>query len=255
LPNGLKWDTDLNLASYKEEIVDLAQRDADGNKTDDPGNSWFIGEPLRVFYDWKKTGIWQSNEFTQAQAMMGAYPGEIKLQDTDGDGLITPADRVIIGNDVPSAYGGLNNKIFFKGIDFSFFLYYRLGYTVNSQFQTSQATMQGRYNNIKVDYWSIDNPSNDYPRPNINQENPQYNTTLRYKDAGFVKLRTITLGYTLPSGILSKLMVSNLRIYVSAQNPLVWSNYKVMDPESIDSIDAGDVPSNKLFIGGINLTF
>jgi len=255
MANGLTWDVDFNMAHYKEEIVDLAQRDAEGNPTDDPGNSWFIGKPLRVFYDYKKIGIWQKDELTEAQASMGAYPGEIKLQDTDGDGKITPADRVIIGNDVPSAFGGLNNRFAFKGFDFSFFLYYRLGYTVNSQFSASQATMQARYNNIKVDYWTIDNPTNEYPRPNINQENPQFASTLRYFDGGFVKLRQITLGYTLPTAVCNKILLSNMRVYVSAQNPLVWSKYTLMDPESVDSIDAGDVPSNKLFIGGISITF
>jgi TonB-linked SusC/RagA family outer membrane protein len=255
LPNGLKWDADVNLASYKEEIVDLAQRGPNGEIISDPGNAWFIGEPLRVFYDYKKIGIWQANEVAQAATMMAAYPGEIKLQDTDGNGTVTPADRVVIGNDVPSVYGGLNNRLSFKGFDLSFFLYYRLGYTLDSRFHSDQATMQARYNNLNVDYWTINNPTNDYPRPNKNQENPAFASTLRYKDGGFVKLRTVTLGYNLPQSITSKLGVSNLRIYVSAQNPKVWSKYKVFDPESVNQIDAGDVPSNKLYLGGINLTF
>ena len=252
---GFKWDVDLNVAHYKEEIVDLAQRDANGNKTDDPGNAWFIGQPIRVFYDYKKTGIWQKNEVDQAKTMMGAYPGEIKLQDTDGDGVITPKDRVILGNDIPSAYGGINNRVSYKGFDFSFFLYYRLGYTLNSAFHADQATMQARYNNLKVDYWTFDNPSNDYPRPNKNQENPAFVSTLRYKDGGFVKVRTITLGYNFPNSIINKLGLSNFRVYVSAQNPLAWSRYKTFDPENVGSIGAGTVPSNKLFLGGINLTF
>ena len=255
LSNGLKWDADFNVASYKEEIVDLAQRGPNGEIISDPGNAWFIGEPLRVFYDYKKIGIWQANEVAQASTMMAAFPGEIKLQDTDESGAITPADRVVIGSDVPSAYGGLNNRFSFKGFDFSFFLYYRLGYTLDSRFHSDQATMQARYNNLDVDYWTINNPTNDYPRPNRNQENPAFASTLRYKDGGFVKLRTITLGYNLPKDIAGKLGLANMRVYVSAQNPKVWSTYKVFDPESVNQIDAGDVPSNKLFIGGINLTF
>lgn len=254
-PGGFKWDADFNVASYKEEIVDLAQRDAAGNKTDDTGNAWFIGKPIRVFYDYQKVGIWQKNEVDAAKTMMGAFPGEIKLQDTDGNGTITPADRVVIGNDIPSAYGGINNKFSYKGFDFSFFLYYRLGYTLDSRFHSDQSTMQARYNNLNLDYWTFDNPSNVNPRPNKNQENPAFASTLRYKDGGFVKLRTITLGYNFPSGVLSKLGLTNLRVYVSAQNPIAWSSYKLFDPESINQIDAGDVPSNKLFLGGINLTF
>ena len=254
-PGGFKWDADFNIAHYQEQIVDLAQRDANGNKTSDTGNAWFIGQPIRVFYDYQKIGIWQKTEVDAAKTMMGAFPGEIKLQDTDGSGTVTPADRQVLGNDIPSAYGGLNNRLSFKGFDFAFFLYYRLGYTLDSRFHSDQATMQARYNNLNIDYWTIDNPSNDYPRPNKNQENPQFASTLRYKDGGFVKLRTITLGYTLPATVLSKLGLTSLRVYVSAQNPLVWSSYKLFDPESINQIDAGDVPSNKLFLGGINLTF
>ncbi len=254
-PNGFKWDADFNITGYKEEIVDLSQRDANGNKISDTGNAWFIGEPIRVFYDYKKTGIWQANEVDLAKSTMGAFPGEIKLQDTDGNGTITPADRVIIGSDIPSAMGGLNNRFSFKGFDLSIFMYYRLGYMLDSRFHSDQATMQARYNNLNIDYWSIDNPTNDYPRPNNNQENPAFASTLRYKDGGFVKLRTMTLGYNFPNTITSKLGLTNLRVYFSAQNPKVWSSYKLFDPESVNQIDASDVPSNKLFLGGINLTF
>jgi hypothetical protein len=252
---GFTWDADFNLASYKEEIVDLAQRDADGNKVDDTGNSWFHGHPIRSFFNYKKVGIWQASEFDQAQATDQAFPGEIKVQDTDGDGKITPADRVIIGNDVPSAFGGLNNRFAFKGFDFSFFFYYRLGFMLDSRFEESQATMQGRYNNLNIDYWTIDNPSNEYPRPNKNQEFPQRNTTLRYRDGGFVKLRTVSLGYNFPKAVTDRLRMSNLRIYVSAQNPKIWSSYKVYDPETVNEVTDGDVPSNKMFLGGINVTF
>jgi hypothetical protein len=149
----------------------------------------------------------------------------------------------------------LNNRFSFKGFEFSFFLYYRLGYTIDSQFNVDNASMQGRYNNIDVDYWTIDNPTNDYPRPNFAQEGPQYGSTLRYFDGGFVKLRTVSLAYNLPKSVTSALNISNFRIYLTAQNPLVWSKYKFMDPESIDSISAGDVPSNKVFLGGVNITF
>jgi TonB-linked SusC/RagA family outer membrane protein len=262
-PNGLTWDVDFNAAHYKEQIVDLAQRDANGNKVSDTGNRWFIGQPLRVFYDYQKIGIWQASEVEEA-AKYNAYPGEIKVKDqvveTDPTNpakykAIGPDDRVILGNDIPSLYGGLNNRLAYKGFDFSFFLYYRLGFTVDSQFSADQATMQGRYNNINVDYWTIDNPTNKYPRPNFAQESPTYGSTLRYFAGGFVKLRTLSLGYNLPKSITSSLNMTNFRIYFTAQNVFAITKYKLMDPESPDSISAGDVPSNKLFMGGVNLTF
>lgn len=260
LPNSLKWTAEFNLASLHEEIVDLALKGPNGEKIDDVGNNWFIGEPIRAFYDYKKVGIWQADE-KDAAAGFGQFPGEIKLQDISGpdgvpDGKIDATnDRMVLGNDVPKAFGGLNNKLEFKGIDFSFFLYYRLGFMINSDFSNGQATMQGRYNNLKVDYWTIDNPTNAYPRPNKNQENITFGSSLRYMDGGFVKLRNVTLGYTLPGSILDRWKMSKLRIYVTAQNPIIWSNYKLFDPERAGNIGSGEMPSSILWMGGLSVTF
>lgn len=255
LPNGLRWNVDFNLGHYKEKIVDLALRDAEGNPINDIGNGWFIGQPIRSFFDYQKVGIWQIAEKDEAATMMKAVPGEIKLGDIDGDGVITPADRTVLGNDVPAAYGGLTNSFEFKGFDFSFLLYYRVGFMIRNAFGNDQATMQGRYNNLQVDYWTIDNPTNDYPRPNKVQENIAFGSTLRYLDGGYVKLRNITLGYTLPKSVTNKIKATNLRLFVTAQNPLVWSSYKLFDPERAGDVNSGEMPSNRLFLGGINLTF
>ncbi len=255
LPNGLKWTAEFNLGSLKEKIVDLAQRGPNGEKVNDVGNGWFIGQPIRVFYDYNKIGIWQADEKDQA-AVYGQFPGEIKVEDINGDNKIDGSnDRKVIGNDVPKAYGGLTNKITFKGIDFSFFFYYRLGFTINSEFSNAQATMQGRYNNVDVDYWTIDNPTNSYPRPNKNQENITYGSALNYMDGGFVKLRNVTLGYTLPEGLASKLYMTKLRVFVAAQNPLVWSKYKLFDPERAGNVTSGEMPSSRLLLGGIEISF
>lgn len=254
-PDGLKWTAEFNLGSLKERIVDLAQRGPNGEKVNDVGNGWFIGQPIRVFYDYNKLGIWQVSEKDQA-AVYGQYPGEIKVEDVNTDGKIDLTnDRKILGNDVPKAYGGLTNKFWFKGLDFSIFLYYRLGFMINSDFSNAQATMQARYNNLNVDYWTIDNPTNAYPRPNKNQESITYGTSLNYVDGGFVKVRNITLGYTLPETISSKLWMTKLRIFATAQNPIIWSKYKLFDPERAGNVTSGEMPSYRLFLGGIEVSF
>ncbi|MEO5603900.1 MAG: SusC/RagA family TonB-linked outer membrane protein, partial [Cyclobacteriaceae bacterium] len=255
MPNSLKWTAEFNMASLTEEIVDLALKGPNGEKINDVGNNWFIGEPVRAFYDYQKLGIWQTSEKDAAIAY-GQFPGEIKIADLNGDGLIDATnDRRVLGNDVPKAYGGLTNKVTFKGFDFSFFFYYRLGFMINSQFSNGQATMQGRYNNIDVDYWTVDNPTNEYPRPNKNQESITYGSSLQYMDGGFVKLRNVTLGYSLPASLIERVGMSRLRIYVTAQNPIIWSNYKLFDPERAGNVTSGEMPSYKLFMGGVNITF
>lgn len=252
---GLKWTSEFNLGSLKEKIVDLAQRGPNGELVDDVGNGWFIGQPIRVFYDFKKIGIWQADEVEEAKSY-GQFPGEVKIQDLNGDGRITlNDDRMVLGNDVPKAYGGWTNKVEFKGFDLSFFFYYRLGFMIRSEFSNGQATMQGRYNNLLVDYWTIDNPTNEYPRPNKNQESIQYGSALQYMDGGFVKLRNVTLGYTLPQSIASKMHMTKLRVFVSAQNPYTWSKYKLFDPERAGNVTSGEMPSNRLLLGGINISF
>ncbi|MBV6639548.1 MAG: TonB-dependent receptor [Cyclobacteriaceae bacterium] len=255
IPSGLKWKTEFNLGSLKERIVDLALRGENGELIDDIGNEWFIGQPIRVFYDFNKIGIWQADEVAEA-ASYNQFPGEIKIEDLNNDGRITATDdRKVLGNDVPKAYGGLTNSFSYKGIDLSFFVYYRLGFMIRSQFSNGQATMQGRYNNLDVDYWTIDNPTNDYPRPNKNQESIQYGSSLQYVDGGFVKLRNVTLGYTFPESIASKLKMTKLRLFFTAQNPLTWSDYKLFDPERAGNVTSGEMPSNRMFLSGVNISF
>jgi hypothetical protein len=126
---------------------------------------------------------------------------------------------------------------------------------IDSRLSSDQATMQGRYNNIDVDYWTIDNPTNDYPRPNINQERPQKFETLRYKDGSYWKLRNVTLGYNFPGSVAEKLKMSSLRIYATAQNPWFSAKFDTYDPENAGDIGTGDVPSSKLYMLGINFQF
>ncbi len=254
-PNSLKWTAEFNFGSLKEKIIDLALKGPNGEKVNDVGNNWFIGEPVRVFYDYEKLGIWQADE-KDAAAVYGQFPGEIKVADLNGDGRIDLTnDRKVLGNDVPKAYGGLKNKFEFKGFDLEVFFYYRLGFMIRSQFSNGQATMQARYNNLVVDYWTIDNPTNEYPRPNKNQENIQYGSSLQYMDGGFVKLRNVTLGYSLPANLTEKLHMTKLRVFVTAQNPYTWSKYKLFDPERAGDVTSGEMPSYRMLLGGVEIKF
>ncbi|WP_273215439.1 SusC/RagA family TonB-linked outer membrane protein [Runella zeae] len=259
--NGFKWTTDFQFTRNREEIVELYN-----GKVDDLGNRWFIGYPLNTYFDFKKAGIWQTSEADLAKSY-GSEVGQIKVQDTDGDGRITAADRVIIGNDVPKWSGGLTNRFEFKGFDLSFFLFGRFGNTILSGFHRNQLQLAGRYQQIKVDYWTPNNPTNEFPRPKSNQEFPVYNSTLFYYDGTFVKLRNINFGYTFSNAIAKKIGAESLRLYASIQQPKIWSSYLTkyngVDPEAAitgsptgtTEVNSGVTPSTTVTTFGLNVKF
>ncbi|MFK7924747.1 MAG: SusC/RagA family TonB-linked outer membrane protein [Bacteroidia bacterium] len=250
---GFRWSTNFNWFRNKEEIVELFN-----GAEDDIGNGWFIGEPIRVFYDYEKIGIWQTSEEETALGY-GDVPGEIKLNDVNGDGKYDPTDdRVILGSDVPSWSAGMTNVFEYKGFDLSVFFFSRWGHTIRSRFHDSNNSLFGRYNNLDVDYWTPSNPTNAFPRPNQDQERAKYSSTMTYFEGDYVKLRNATVGYRFTPEIAAKMKMSSLRIYASAQNPWFWAKYATYDPEAggdNGQVSSGDIPAAKLFMVGVSVGF
>ncbi|AFK03264.1 TonB-dependent receptor plug [Emticicia oligotrophica DSM 17448] len=268
--SGFKWTTDFTFTKNKEEIVSLYN-----GKVDDLGNRWFIGYPLNSYYDYKKIGIWQLNEKEEAAKFypgdkanpLGAGVGQVKVQDTNGDGVITAADRVILGSDIPKFSAGFTTRFSYKGFDLSAFLFGRFGNMIVSGFHQNNNALAGRYQQIKVDYWTPNNPTNEFPRPFSTQEFPQYNTTLIYFDGTFVKIRNINFGYTFPQSISKKLGMESLRLYTSIQQPKIWSQYRSkyngIDPEATitssgtgtTNVGSGVTPATSVTTFGLNIRF
>lgn len=260
---GFKWTTDFQFTKNQEAIVSLYN----GAK-DDVGNKWFIGQPLNSFFDYKKVGIWQVSEAEQAKKYypgdnanaLGAGVGQIKVQDTNGDGVINADDRVLLGSDVPTFQAGITNRFSYKNFDVSFFLFGRFGQMIVSGFHQDNNALAGRYQQIKVDYWTPNNPNAEFPRPFSNQEFPQYRQTLIYFDGSFIKMRNINFGYTFNSTVAKKFGMESLRLFSSIQQPFIWSSfiskYNGVDPEtSGTSVNNGATPSTRVFTVGINAKF
>lgn len=269
-PSGFKWTTDFTFTKNTEAIISLYN-----GKVDDLGNRWFIGQPLNSYYDYKKVGIWQLNEKEEAAKFypgdkanpLGAGVGQVKVQDTNGDGVITAADRVLLGSDIPNFSAGFTTRFSYKGFDLSAFLFGRFGNMIVSGFHQDRNQLAGRYQQIKVDYWTPNNPTNEFPRPFSTQEFPQYNTTLIYFDGTFVKLRNINFGYTFPQSIAKKMGMESLRLYTSIQQPKIWSEYRSkyngIDPEATitssgngtTSVSSNVVPATSVTTFGLNVRF
>ena len=192
------WTTDFTLSHNKEKIKELAS-----GALRDEANSWFVGEAFQVFYDYKKIGIWQLDEADEA-AKNGQKPGDIKIQDTDGNGEITPEDRVIYSKR-PKVTFGINNSFTIHDFEFSFFIYSRLGQWIDYEFNRGYKP-DGLENSSNVDYWTPENPTNNFPRPNrfYGFGKTRYSSTLKYEKGSFVKVRDVTLAYNIPSKVLAK---------------------------------------------------
>ncbi|MBP8941782.1 MAG: TonB-dependent receptor, partial [Saprospiraceae bacterium] len=259
--NNFRWTTDLSFTKNTEAIVELYN-----GKVDDLGNRWFIGQPLNTYFDYKKIGIWQTNEADLAKSF-GSEVGQIKVQDTNGDGKINASDRVILGSDIPDFQAGLTNRFSYKGIDLSFFFYASIGQEIVSGFHQNNNALAGRYQQIKVDYWTPNNPTNEFPRPKSNQEFPVLNTAIIYFDGSFIKLRNINLGYTLPSTLTKKWKAESVRVFTSIQQPFIWSKfrskYNGVDPEATitssatgtTAVNNGITPATRVITAGFNFKF
>ncbi len=254
------WSTDFIFTRNREEIISLPNGD-------DISAGRFIGRPLTVFYDLKKVGIWQLDESDVANSF-GDQPGEIKVEDFNGDGRINADDRQFLGSAVPDFSLGMTNRFSYKNFDLSFFIFGRFGSMIRSAFHSNFNTLFGRYNNLAVNYWTPDNPTNDYPRPNQNQEFPKYSQSMSYFDGTFIKVRNINFGYTFSENAAKRIGLSSLRLYSSIQQPFIFSEYrsrhKGIDPEVFidgeQGIEGGVVNANvsppvTSFTFGINAKF
>ncbi|PWK27671.1 TonB-linked SusC/RagA family outer membrane protein [Arcicella aurantiaca] len=241
---NFSWNSNITFTKNNEEIVELV---TGGN---DIGNGWFIGQPINVFYDYQKTGIWQTSEADVASKILPIQtPGEIKVMDQNGDSKIDAInDRVILGNPRPKWSGGLDNTFKFKNFDLNVFIYARMGQMINAD-RYARFDAQGAGNSTAgIDYWTPENPTNAYPRPNKNG-GLKYTSTLGYQDGSFARIRNITLGYNIPATILRSKTIKNIKVYVTGKNLFTFSKLDY-DPERGGS---ENFPMTKLFVFGLNV--
>ena len=287
---GPRWTTDLSFTHNRNFIVALAS-----GAGDDIGNRWFIGQPInigtnpgvqpfdalrQVFYDYQYVGIWQLADSAVARRY-GQKPGDIRVQDLNGDSAITAADRILLGNTYPKLLASIYSRLTWRRFDLSFLLQGRLGYTMNDAFGSGATRLFERFNNLNVAYWTpmkcdggpdpnvLDGPAgmtaaqqaaipgcNSYWNPSAGRENPLYNdvnsSSPAYRPGGHWRVRNITVGYTLPASLVSRFRFSSLRVYAQAQDPFVFTSYYGYDPEAGSGATP---PSYRTLLVGANMGF
>jgi len=254
-----KWSSNLTFTANDDKVVKLA-----GGLTEDIGNKRFVGESVKAYYTYKFEGIWQLGQEAEA-AEFGQVPGMIRIRDLNGDKKINSDDRMIVGKGTPDWTAGLRNQFNYKNWDMSFFVYTRQGQMYSNAFLngTYGDLSSERYNrSADLDYWTPDNPSNTYyspvTGPGLNGKNERKGGTSRvglsYQLADFVRISDVTMGYSLPSQILSELGVSRFRLYGQVQNPFVFTDFLSFDPEYNSGGNDDDLPALTVLFG-VNINF
>lgn len=253
---NFKWSSSFIASLNRNEIAHLYGEmvdvlDKDGNvigqrEDDDIQNGWYIGHALDEIYDYKILGVWQENEREEA-AKYGKEPGDFKIWDVNNDGEYLPEDdKVFQGYRRPRFSFGIGSTMeFFKCVDFSFFIRSDLGHkSSNSHYAHPTDYYYDRVNAYKYDYWTPDNPTNEFARLGSNTKSPSFNV---YKKRSYARLQEVSLAYRIPNKISSKWNVSNARVYINISNPLLITGWDYWDPESLS-------PAPRTFTFGINFS-
>jgi TonB-linked SusC/RagA family outer membrane protein len=232
---------------------------------------FYVSQAAGSFYGLKTDGLFQNqeevNSYTHTEngittlIQSKAVPGDVKFVDQNSDGKIDDADYVNLGNPYPDFTGGFNINMAWKGIDLSMFWYASLG----NEIWDATRRYDIVYSNFRSDAlnrWIGESTSNSYPRVTLSDVNENWGKPSDFyvKDGSFMRLRNLTLGYTLPSKITQMVKIKKLRFYVSGENLLTFTKYRGFDPEIGGKIfnigvDYGNYPQARTILGGINISF
>jgi TonB-dependent starch-binding outer membrane protein SusC len=252
-----KWHTSLNFAKNTNKLTELYDGLAELPSFSPNGGSYIhrVGEPVGAIYGYKFIGIWQMNELEQAQSF-GQQPGQVRVKDIVSDGVINDEDRTIIGSLQPDWTGGIVNTLSYKNIDFSVFVYTRQGVMAHSWFHRSHAwdgdRAPGRFNGLKTNYWTPDNPSNEWFQPG---NGGPYQDALLYQNVSYTRIGYLTLGFTFPKSLVNNMGIRNFRVYATAQNPFTFTSYDGWDPETAARNTYRASFLSRTLLAGVNVRF
>ena len=235
-----------------------------------------VGMPTGLMYGYRYLGTYKEDEFTngtllkegipylESMTRNSVKPGDPKYEDVNGDGIINDADRTVIGVGQPLHTGGWNNTFSFYGFDLSVFFNWSYGNDILNanrlMFEYYDGSQLNQFGSMR-NAWSKDrNPDSDIPRAGA--RGMEYYSSRVVEDGSFLRLKTLTLGYTIPEKLLKKAKISSLRVYLTGDNLLTFTNYSGPDPEVstrnsvlTPGFDWSAYPRARTITGGVSLTF
>jgi TonB-linked SusC/RagA family outer membrane protein len=245
LVNNFKWTTTFNIATNKNEVLDIGI-DASDEPAQIPGSAvdGFLGgiginlttqgQPIGAFYTHVWDGIWQMDEADEA-AVYNREPGDSKYIDLDDDGDIDLNDRKFVGQAAPKYFGGMDNTFSYKGFTMSLFVNWQQGNKLFNQVRQFIESGHAAVNQLDVDFWTPENQSTIYPRP-LNSgrsfgENSMPSTRF-LEDASFVRIKNLSIAYDIPNLVCERIGIQSLKLGINVTNLATFTKYSGLDPES-----------------------
>ncbi|THD69547.1 TonB-dependent receptor [Robertkochia marina] len=225
-----------------------------------------VGQSYNSFFGFETDGIFQNMQevmnYTGADGtpiQPGAVPGDFRWKDTNGDGSITNDDRVFLGSPLPKYTFGLTISMNWKSFDFTMFTQGAAG---NKIFQGLRRLdiLNANYQTKALTRWTGEGTSNDYPRLSNSDPNMNFSRMSDFflEDGDYLRLKNLQIGYSLPVGVIQSIGAERLRIYMTGENLLTFTNYTGYDPEiggNVLGIDRGYYPQARSFMLGLDVQF
>ena len=224
------------------------------------------GQPFPFFYGYKTDGVFQNMDevraYTNADGQLiqpKAVPGDVRFVDVNGDGQITTDDRTNIGNGTPDWTFGFNANADWKGFDFNIFLQGVHGSDVFDATYRSDV-FSGNYPKWMLNRWTGEGTSDKYPRLSLQDETNWQVSDLYVCDGSYLRIKNMSLGYTLPAKLTRRAFIERFRIYGMVENLVTWTKYWGFDPEIASGgtslgIDRGVYPQARTWTVGFNIAF
>lgn len=248
-----------NAAYNKNELIYINPESSDEKDRVIDGNYALLrGQPVDALYGLKVIGIFQnqSEVDNSPKQFSGTAPGDLKYEDLNKDGKIDANDRQVLGKESPTWVYGFNASVSYKK------------FTLSAQFQgIGDAQTYGSYEYFIPTFqgsnfgeqwlnrWTPSNPSTTMPRVwDTSGPNTQMTNSFFVQDRSFLRMKNITLEYNFKD-LIKNNFFKNLKVYVSGQNLLTWTNFKGFDPEKSARLDRSGIPQVKIFSAGVNVEF
>lgn len=258
------WSSSFNIARNVNKLTSLLEDDL---LSIGANRALKLGRTVGSWYIFRTDGIYQyDGEVPQALYDKGVRAGDVKYWDRNGDGNITDDDRIVTGNPNPKFSGGWNNTFKYKGLELSLFFTYSYGNDVYASWMIP-GSKPGHTRSLLKAYadnrWTGPGTSDKYPRAIYSYSGWNgKNSTMYLTDGSFIRLRSVTLGYTFPQRLVSKIHLKGLRVYAQGDNVFLCSRYPGWDPETSVNLDPrfygednDGVPQPRIFKLGVNITF